>query len=391
MFINRLRLVAQMVGFTLITLLVLYGVISMINRADSAWGAAAGSSSGAATDAAAPAVPEAAVQQSSAVSATVPTVLNYQGTLRDAEGNPLSGYHNITFRIYDDVTAPIADAIWMEEHISVTVRSGHFSVLLGNMNPIPPAYFTDSDRFIGVMVAPYDEMVPRQRFASVPYAMYADYAHDADSVDGYGAEAFATAGHDHNALNAADGTPTDAVYVDANGNVGVGTRAPQAIMHVIGQENDGQNAAFKVQSGPGTLLVDGDEIDSTGALYLNKNKSGNVVIADGGGRVGIDIANPAGKLDVNGDLNVRGDILNFSTSGPHLLDSVNGNNPSPKNLGSTDQQMCFLNKAGFSNLDGGSETGFCEVYASGGNWFLKANTTPGDDNDAYCRAMCLRW
>jgi microcystin-dependent protein len=124
--------------------------------------------------------------------ATVPLVMNYQGTLHDAEGNPFTGYYTMTFRVYTDVIAPITSSVWSETHFSVTVRGGRFNVLLGNVapisNPIPADLFNDPDRFVGVQVAGYDEMVPRQRFASVPYALHANYAADSDSLDGHQAD-----------------------------------------------------------------------------------------------------------------------------------------------------------------------------------------------------------
>ena len=93
----------------------------------------------------------------------------------------------MTLRIYDDVigTTPL----WQEEHKRVTVREGYFNVLLGNNEPLTNTLFIHPDRFIGLTVHPYDEMIPRQRFASVPYAMHsyhatkADHASTADNAD----------------------------------------------------------------------------------------------------------------------------------------------------------------------------------------------------------------
>ena len=96
----------------------------------------------------------AVLRQATGVAKTVPPYLNYQGILRDAEGKPMSGIHKLTFRIYRDVTAPLPEAVWMEEHPEVTVRDGQFSVLLGNNKPVPPELFTGPDMFIGVTVAP---------------------------------------------------------------------------------------------------------------------------------------------------------------------------------------------------------------------------------------------
>jgi hypothetical protein len=59
----------------------------------------------------------------------------------------------------------------------VTVRDGNFNALLGNNVALPMTLFSTADAFIGVQVDSYDEMVQRQRFATVPYAAHADFAH----------------------------------------------------------------------------------------------------------------------------------------------------------------------------------------------------------------------
>jgi hypothetical protein len=135
-------------------------------------------------------------------------LLNYQGNLRDPQGNPLSGAYNMTFRIYDSVSA--ATALWTEQINGVTVRNGAFSTLLGATTPLPATIFTAPDRFIGVTVAPYAEMTPRQRLAAVPYAIYAQNA----------TQAFT--------LSAPDGDPANAVVVTNDGAVGIATTAPSS-------------------------------------------------------------------------------------------------------------------------------------------------------------------
>ncbi len=64
---------------------------------------------------------------------------------------------------------------------------------------------------------------------------------------GFGSTQVARGNHDHDAdyvneedldhLDAADGTPANAVYVDAAGNVGVGTTSPQRSLHLYGATN----------------------------------------------------------------------------------------------------------------------------------------------------------
>ncbi|MEZ4681034.1 MAG: hypothetical protein R2932_43160 [Caldilineaceae bacterium] len=210
MYRNRFNISGQTLIVSLIATTLLYLLFSIVQPVGAAWGAA--------------------LLQSVTNTSTTPPYLNYQGTLRDAEGNPISGVHKLTFRIYDDVTAPLPAALWMEEHNDVTVRDGQFSVLLGNNTPVPPALFTGPDMFIGVTVAPLDEMVPRQRFASAPYAMYADHAA---------------------ALIAPNGDGDHAVHVNNNGQVGVGTTSPQAQLQI----STTTGSALQVNAGAQQMVV----------------------------------------------------------------------------------------------------------------------------------------
>ncbi len=56
---------------------------------------------------------------------------------------------------------------------------------------------------------------------------------NADLLDGQEGSAFAPASHAHSALNASDGSPTNAVYVDSEGHVGIGTTSPGADMLLV--------------------------------------------------------------------------------------------------------------------------------------------------------------
>ena len=93
--------------------------------------------------------------------------------------------------------------------------------------------------------------------------------------------------------------------VDAGGNVGVGVVNPDANLHVDGADNDGVTAALKVQSGSQALLLDGNEIDATTSdLHLQNNSIKHVILANGGGKVGIGTDNPgavvsSSRLDVS--------------------------------------------------------------------------------------------
>jgi hypothetical protein len=123
----------------------------------------------------------------------VPQMINYQGTLTDASGNPVNGNKNMTFRIYD--VANGGTALWTETQNNVPVENGVFNVLLGSATPIPFSVFNGPTKYLGVTVAPDPEMTPRREIVSVPYA-YTDgdwdimnnvlFTHNSWGIAGYG-------------------------------------------------------------------------------------------------------------------------------------------------------------------------------------------------------------
>jgi hypothetical protein len=131
--------------------------------------------------------------------------LNFQGILRDAAGKPLAnGSYTMTFRLYTSLTATATAAIWTEQQTQVAVRDGRFSTTLGSVKPLLPGYFATGTRFIGVQVANQQEMLPRQRLGSVPYAV------NADQLDGQDATFYARAGHKHSGADITTGQVSDA-------------------------------------------------------------------------------------------------------------------------------------------------------------------------------------
>lgn len=129
-----------------------------------------------------------------ALVASVPPLLNYQGTLRDNLGELVpDGNYSVTFRIWDSETS--GNAVWQEGRL-VAVQDGLFTVLLGSIVPIPDSLFESPDRWIGLQVGLDAEMSPRQRLVSVPFAWQslaadmADTARAAKSVDTSGFSAY---------------------------------------------------------------------------------------------------------------------------------------------------------------------------------------------------------
>ena len=102
---------------------------------------------------------------------TVPGLLSYQGTLADANGDPIDGNVEMTFRVY--TTTLGGTPLYTETHPAVVVRDGDFAVLLGQTTPFPDGLFAEPNRYLGLQVGAQAEMAPRQRFASVAFAMEA--------------------------------------------------------------------------------------------------------------------------------------------------------------------------------------------------------------------------
>ena len=102
-----------------------------------------------------------------------PTIVNYQGYLTDAGGNPISNTVTLQFSIWDASSA--GNQVWTETHNNVPVVNGYFSVFLGSQGtPLTPSVFASDSRYLEVIFGA--TTFARQRFASVPYALVASEA-----------------------------------------------------------------------------------------------------------------------------------------------------------------------------------------------------------------------
>ncbi len=239
---------------------------------------------------------------------TSATTLPYQGRLTDSNGNPVNAAQAMTFRLYNIASG--GTALWQEAWPAVQVSDGLFNVLLGSTAPITPTLFAENNSlWLGITVGTDTEMAPRMQVGSVPFAFQASRA--------FG-------------LSAADGSPQDAVVVDANGYVGIGTTDPLDTIHIqnggirignsygsitqnwweFGPNNDTYGVGIDFHGS--TTLTDyaariyrlaGDngqfEIvnQGTGSLIFHTNNLARVTIT-GDGNVGIGTTDPRGKLDV---------------------------------------------------------------------------------------------
>jgi hypothetical protein len=133
----------------------------------------------------------------------VPQMINYSGKLTTAQGNLLNGPYNMTFSIYDDSIG--GNLLWTETQSGALVENGVFSVLLGNLNPIPFDIWGNGPRYLGVTIGTGPEMTPRKPMVSVPYAQRSgDWAINGNNI------------------------------YRLNGNVGIGTTTPLYTLDVDG-------------------------------------------------------------------------------------------------------------------------------------------------------------
>jgi hypothetical protein len=232
-------------------------------------------------------------------SAEIPRKINYQGRITDSvTGVPLPGGHIMVLRIYNAMDD--GDLLWSEQQNVAADSAGVFSVTLGAVTPINIAFGgpcwleVETDGEI---------LLPRRELVSVPFAFRSlnsdslgglssasfsltGHTHDetyvnegepgsvtadmvlpdiVSSLDGVvndGGNIDLIAGSnititpddandritidaagggagDGHSLDAADGTPVDAVYVDNTGDVGIGTTSPSAKLDVRGALNIG--------------------------------------------------------------------------------------------------------------------------------------------------------
>jgi hypothetical protein len=146
--------------------------------------------------------------------AQIPQKLNYQGRVTHiSAGVPLPGPHTMTFKIYASATGGIP--LWSETQSVVADVEGVVSTILGSVNPIAIPF--DGPYWLQVEVDG-ELLTPRREMVSAAYALNSA---DSEKLGGLEPTDFAAADHRHHSLDARDGSPTDVVDVDDDGNVTV--------------------------------------------------------------------------------------------------------------------------------------------------------------------------
>ncbi len=247
------------------------------------------------------------------------TVFTYQGHLDD-DDTPANGLHDFRFLLFNAASGGVmvAPPVCAD---NVDVVNGAFTVLLD----FGQQFATMAQRYLDIevrrdtgltcaSVAGFVPLDPRQQLTAAPTAIHANSAF---------------------VLAAADGSPGSAVFVDNNGNVGIGTTIPGAKLHTTGAEEglrlDGPGAgasnasyvSFRDANGARIGYVgDGSTGDTSvfvtsdvGDVHLY-TAAGAVLSAKSDGKVGIGTTAPGAKLDVRGDVKLGASGEYFAVKSP---------------------------------------------------------------------------
>jgi hypothetical protein len=120
----------------------------------------------------------------------LPRLVRFGGTVKDLNGNPLTGVVGIAFAFYSEKTG--GAPLWLETQSVTADSNGHYVVLLGSTKPegLPADLFTSEQaHWVGVQVAGQAQP-PRVLLVSAPYALKAG---DAETIGGLPPSAFVLA------------------------------------------------------------------------------------------------------------------------------------------------------------------------------------------------------
>ncbi len=100
----------------------------------------------------------------------VPNLIPIQGVLTESNGDPLNGKINLTLALYNSETDN--DELWKEKRDDFTVENGYISLYLGEVTELDSSIISNAEE-LWLEIKFNDEVMPRVRLTSVPFALEA--------------------------------------------------------------------------------------------------------------------------------------------------------------------------------------------------------------------------
>jgi hypothetical protein len=255
-------------------------------------------------------------QTSTQTASALPRLVRFSGSVKDLDGNPVSGVVGITFALYSEKTG--GAPLWLETQNATADSTGHYTVLLGSTKSegLPADLFTtEQARWVGVQVSGRAEQ-PRVLLVSAPYALKAG---DAETVGGLPPSAFvlaaapaislATASNSAASASAESVSPATTSDVTTTGGTvnaiplfsaatniqnSILTQTGTAAVNVVGKLNLPSTAAATKTAGTDSRILEfvASSFSSTSSAAVNQNFQWRAEPAAN------DTASPSGTLNL---------------------------------------------------------------------------------------------
>jgi hypothetical protein len=237
-------------------------------------------------------------------STEVPKLVKFSGTAMDEAGKPISGVMGVTFLLYKDQQGGVP--LWVETQNVQADVNGHYTAMLGasTSNGVPLQIFSSAEaHWVGAQISGQREQ-PRVLLLSVPYALKAA---DSDTLGGLPASAFMHAnsgGAPAKAGSQASSTPAgtfppagvtgkgtknfvplwtgvsalgNSLIYETGGNLGIGTKTPQAEVDVVGTGVRGIQATVPGTQAAISGIATATKGGTTGTYGQSSDPTGNGV------------------------------------------------------------------------------------------------------------------
>jgi len=247
--------------------------------------------------------------------AAIPHTLSYQGALKNDDGSAvIDGEYLLTFTLWTALDG--GSNLWQETN-TVQVQESAFSTVLGLNTPLTPAF--DQPYWLGITIGADPELQPRLPLTAAPYALNTPITAVAD-VDWIFSGDDMIAG---NSGNVGIGAASPAAKLDVEGLGGQESGVP-GYDEVIGifRQTGSDHTALAVEANPGKDAImyfsenglakwgirnDSDAGDQF-QIRIHNSSGGwsRAMVVDTLGLIGMGTRTPTTRLDVAGELRVRG-------------------------------------------------------------------------------------